>query len=239
MQMVLGFASIIGIAPAMILMYLVLRKYTYPAVEKPFFSDPYFFGLFVVGMISGTILFAVYTYFWGNAIISALLFGVLEVMVILVILNLRRFHGKSDTVFYGYGLGLGFGATMAVGMSYYLISVSSSAGEALGALDYVILVILTISKTMLLSAAGLTVGEGVAKLRILEFTSQAVLVNMIYHIVMVPWFSNPGQWIGTLSLFLGLIIAIAYFYKTAFSDLPNVVRAVLRQEGSKRGDVPK
>ena len=53
MDLNFGLAALIGIAPAMILMYAVLRKYTYPAVEKPFFSDPYFFGLFVVGMIAG------------------------------------------------------------------------------------------------------------------------------------------------------------------------------------------
>lgn len=160
-------------------------------------------------------------------------------MILLVILNLRRFHGKSDTVFYGYGLGLGFGATMSVGMSYFLISIASSVGDAMGASDYAILVILTISKTMLLSAAGLTVGEGVAKLRILEFTAQAIFVNMIYHIVMVPWFKYPGEWSGMLALALGLIIAFAYLYKTAFSNLPKVVRAVLRQEGSHRDDIPK
>lgn len=239
MEPILGLAAVIGIAPAMILMYAVLRKYTYPAVERPFFSDPYFFGLFVVGMISGTILFAVYTYFWGNAVLNAILFGVLEVMIILVVLNLRRFHAKSDTIFYGYGLGLGFGATMSMGMIYFLISIASSAGDALAISDYVILAIMTISKTMVLASVGLTVGEGVAKLRILEFTAQAIFVNMIYHIVMVPWFMHPGESTGILAMFLGLIIASAYLYKTAFSNLPKVVRSVLRQEGIHRDDIPK
>ena len=239
MDMTLGLAAVIGIAPAMILMYIVLKKYTYPAVERPFFSDPSFFGLFVVGMISGTILFAVYTYFWGNVIMNAILFAVLESMILLVVLNLKRFHGKSDTIFYGYGLGLGFGATMSMGMTYYLMAQVINQGFSVDAPLYLILIVMAISKTMILGSVGLTIGEGVAKLRLMEFTTQAILVNMVYQLVMVPWFMYYGVTAGYLALVLGLVIAIAYFYKTAFVDLPNVIRMVLRQEGKKRNDIPK
>lgn len=234
-----GFAALIGIAPAMILMYAVLRKYTYPAVERPFFSDPYFFGLFVVGMISGTVLFAVYTYFWGNVVLNAILFGILEVMVLLVILNLRRFHGKSDTVFYGYGLGLGFGATASVGMIFFLTNAASSLDGAMTVTDYIFLIVYTVSKTMIISSLGLTVGEGVARLRILEFTAQAIFMNMIFHLLLVPWFMNPEAYTGILGMAAALILASFYLYKTAFSDLPKVVRDVLRQEGIRRDDIPK
>lgn len=239
MDMTLGLAAVIGIAPAMILMYAVLRKYTYPAVEKPFFSDPSFFGLFVIGMISGTILFAVYTYFWGSVIINAILFAILECMIVLVILNLKRFHGKSDTVFYGYGIGLGFGATMSMGMIYFLMASVTSLGESVDASGYLILMVMAISKTLILSSVGLNIGEGVAKFRLMEFTAQAILVNMVYQLVMVPWFMYSGEWSGYLALLLGLVIALAYFYKSAFVDLPKVIRMVLRQEGKKRNDIPK
>ncbi|MGE4577221.1 MAG: hypothetical protein AB7D42_01660, partial [Candidatus Methanomethylophilaceae archaeon] len=120
MELTFGLAAVIGVAPAMIMMYAVLRKYTYPAVKNPFFSDPTFFKLFVVGLIAGTVLFSVYTYFWGNVMINAIMFSLLECLILLVVLNLKRFHRKSDTVFYGYGLGLGLGATMSMGMTYYL-----------------------------------------------------------------------------------------------------------------------
>ena len=236
--MAYGLAALLGIAPAMILMYVVLKKYTYPAVERPFFSDPSFFGLFVVGMISGTILFAVYANLSINIFVKSISFAILECMILLVVLNLKRFHRKSDTVFYGYGLGLGFGATMSMGMIYFLM-VNIISGDQLGALDYLILITMGISKTLILSSIGLTIGEGVAKLRLMEFTAQAIFVNMVYQLVMVPWFMYPGEWAGYLALVLGLVIAIAYFYKTAFVDLPNVIRMVLRQEGKKRNDVPK
>lgn len=233
-----GIASLIGIAPAMILMYMVLRKYTYPAVERPFFSDPYFFGLFVVGMISGTILFAVYRMLKISSILSAILFAILEVMVLLVVLNLKRFHAKSDTVFYGYGLGLGFGATMSVGMIFTLMD-AASAAASLAVSDYLILIVYTVSKTMVLASAGLTVGEGVARLRIVEFTAKAIFMNMIFHLLFALWFMQPEELMGFIGMFGGLIAASVFFYKTAYSDLPGVVRAVLRQEGIIRDDIPR
>lgn len=235
MELTFGLAAVIGIAPAMIMMYAVLRKYTYPAVKNPFFSDPTFFMLFVVGLIAGTVLFSAYTYFWGNVVINAIMFSLLECLILLVVLNLRKFHRKSDTVFYGYGLGLGLGATMSMGMTYYLLGLAGS----IDAPGIVILVIMAVSKTMVLGAAGLTVGEAVAKTRIAEFTAQAVLVNMVFQLVLVPWFMYSGGFGAYLALAMSLVIAAAYFYKTAFVSLPNVVREVLRQEGKKRDDIPK
>ncbi|MEA4977109.1 MAG: hypothetical protein VB016_00930 [Methanomassiliicoccaceae archaeon] len=235
MELTFGLAAVIGIAPAMIMMYAVLRKYTYPAVKNPFFSDPTFFMLFVVGLIAGTVLFSVYTYFWGNVVINAIMFSLLECLILLVVLNLKKFHGKSDTVFYGYGLGLGLGATMSMGMTYYLLELAGS----IDAPGIVILIIMAVSKTMVLGAAGLTVGEAVAKTRIAEFTAQAVLVNMVFQLVLVPWFMYSEGFGAYLALAMSLVIAAAYFYKTAFVSLPNVVREVLRQEGKKRDDIPR
>ena len=44
----------IGIfAPALLMLYYTLKKYTYPAVEDPFFKDSTMFTLFAVGLIEG------------------------------------------------------------------------------------------------------------------------------------------------------------------------------------------
>ena len=40
MDMSMGIAGAVALGGALALMYVVLRKYTYPAVEQPFFSDP-------------------------------------------------------------------------------------------------------------------------------------------------------------------------------------------------------
>ena len=104
MDTLLYIAALMAFAPALLLMYAILRKYTYPAVQQPFFSDPSFFILFAVGLVAGTLLFALYTYLMAT-LMYVMLFSVLIVLAFMAILNLKRYHGKSDTVFYGYGLG--------------------------------------------------------------------------------------------------------------------------------------
>ena len=44
--------------PALLMMYYILRKYTYPAVEDPFFKDSTLFTLFAVGLIEGFVISA-------------------------------------------------------------------------------------------------------------------------------------------------------------------------------------
>ena len=39
MDWIFGLAMLLGIGPALILMYLGVRNYTYPKVEQPFFSE--------------------------------------------------------------------------------------------------------------------------------------------------------------------------------------------------------
>jgi hypothetical protein len=100
----MAIAAVFGLAPAVALMYFVLKKYTYPAVERPFFSDPTLFGTFAVGLVVGTVLFVVYSYFDRASLITAVAFAMIFELIKMVILNMKRFQGKSDTVFYGYGL---------------------------------------------------------------------------------------------------------------------------------------
>jgi hypothetical protein len=52
-------AAAIGFAPPISLMLWTLQKYTYPRVERPYFSDPTLFGLFAVGIVLGVILHVV------------------------------------------------------------------------------------------------------------------------------------------------------------------------------------
>ena len=39
MDATMGIAGAVALGAALVLMYVVLRKYTYPAVEQPFFSE--------------------------------------------------------------------------------------------------------------------------------------------------------------------------------------------------------
>ncbi|MDR0309273.1 MAG: hypothetical protein LBH88_00740, partial [Candidatus Methanoplasma sp.] len=227
-------------APTLILMYMVLRKYTYPAVEQPFFSDPRFFGLFVVGLIAGTLLEASNRLVPMNMIFM-ILFSVIQCLAMVVVMNLKRFHGKSDSVFYGYGLGLGMGCTMALGTIYFKGSdmFKIAEGAAIGIEGYAWFILIALSYVFIISALGTTVGEGVARLRPMEFGLQAIFVNVVFSLILWIAYSADESIALYICLILALMVAVAYFYYIMYVKLSGVVRDVLKMEGKTRKDIPR
>jgi heme A synthase len=219
---------------------MVLRKYTYPAVEQPFFSDPRFFGLFVVGLIAGTLLEASNRLVPMNMIFM-ILFSVIQCLAMVVVMNLKRFHGKSDSVFYGYGLGLGMGCTMALGTIYFKGSdmFKIAEGAAIGIEGYAWFILIALSYVFIISALGTTVGEGVARLRPMEFGLQAIFVNVVFSLILWIAYSADESIALYICLILALMVAVAYFYYIMYVKLSGVVRDVLKMEGKTRKDIPR
>ena len=243
MDMTMGIAGAIALGAALVLMYVVLRKYTYPAVEQPFFSDPSLFILFTVGLIEGTILFVVYThlFLWytvaGLGLLVAILFGAVTELVKLVTLNLRRFSGKSDTVFYGFGLGLGLGAAMGFGLIYYLTSRSE-----MDTASWMIVIVLALQNIFLHAGTGIRVGEGVARRRTMEFLMLALFVDVAFQVLMTPTFTfSPSEGIYVLTYFTlaaALVLVVVNLYIMVWKKLPRIIDEILKSEGKKRNDIP-
>ncbi len=238
MDLSFGIGMFVGLGATLILMYLVLRKYTYPKVEQPFFSDPSLFMLFAVGLVSGTILYMASTYLNLNNVIYAILFAIIQGMLLLVCLNLKRYSGKSDTIFYGYGLGLGLGGAMATGLIY---QITYAMQVEFDLASMVIVCIMGVAQIMMLSAVGATIGEGVARQRPWEFLMQGLIVNTVF---MVCWSLArstlaTGNTITYLYLALMVVVAVWYFYRTMFTKLSFTVDEILRQNGIKRDDIPR
>ena len=234
-------AAIFAFAPTLILMYIVLKKYTYPAVEQPFFSDPRLFGLFAVGLIAGILLFAFYTYLNRGNLIHMALYSVVQCLAMVIVMNLKRFHGKSDSVFYGYGLGLGMGCTMAFGTIWYTSSlILNMTDGGFDALSMIILFNMALSNILILSAIGTTVGEGIARLRPMEFALQAIFVNMFFNVILVIGYSDEyNSMLIYGGIIASFIFSAIYFYFIMYVKLSGVVKDVLRMEGNTRKDLPK
>ncbi len=234
----LALAALIGLGSALVLMYAVLRNYTYPKIEEPFFSDPTLFKIFTVGLFEGTLLFVLYTYLWqfftvvGLGFVVAILFGAIIEFAKLVTLNLKRFSGISDTIFYGFGLGLGLGAAMAFGMVYYWLK-----GE-LDVTSTIMVVMLALQYLLLGAANGVVVGEGVARRKPMEFTLQAVLYSAAFHLIIIPFYMETDViWIKYVALIAASALAVFIFYRAIYRRLPKVVDDVLKMNGNTRNDI--
>ena len=233
-------SAIIGFGAVFALMYLVLKKYTYPAVEQPFFSDPTFFKLMTLGLVAGTGILVAYTFFqeaWA-VIWLALMFAVLFELVKLVILNLKRFHGKSDTLFYGFGLGIGIGGAFAFGFLFYA---SSGVSEVVGndVLMWLLFGVIAVQTVMLNAATGMTVGEGIARRRPFEFLVQALIISVAYQLLMSQVWAGHSEMMTYAFLIIAFLLSLGYFYHIVYTKLPRVIREVLRTEGKSRKDIPR
>ena len=224
-------AGILALAPTLVLMYVLLRKYTYPYVERPYFSDPTFFLLFAIGLVAGTVMFLVWSYLIGN-IISMIVYALIQVMVPMVVMNLKRYRGKTDSVFYGLGFGLGAGGSTAVGFIYYIASASGRLGDSVDVAGWVFLFVVGLSMILQYSAAGTTVGEAIARHALMQFGVQAMIYNVVYWIVFTIMLNN------TEALFMYVMaaacLAISVFYLW-FSQTKEV--AVIADEVDRQNNV--
>lgn len=237
--MMFGLAMVLGIGPALAVMYLVARNYTFPKVEQPFFSDATFFLLFFVGLVAGSVLFfAMRVMGFASNMIYMVLMSVVEVLAMVVIMNLKRFRGKSDSVFYGYALGLGMSSGLSMGICYSMTVLLGDIGLDASIL---ILVVIAVTIVLIMGACGTNVGEGIARHRVTEFALQALLLLAAYNMLLTGLIQSGAD--GGLMFYgcavLMIVVSVAYFHRIMMVKLPGVIREVLKMEGKKRSDLPK
>ncbi len=225
-------------APALLMLYYTLKKYTYPAVEDPFFKDSTLFTLFAVGLIEGFVISAFYTKLDFSNMLIGIAFAIIQVLLILVVLNLKRFHRKSDTVFYGFSLGTGQGVGMAFGMTSTLLSVYEGIADV-DVYTVAIIIVFVAQELLLMSSVGATVGEGVARLRIGEFALQGAMVCVLAMIFWTFAVMGTDSWYWIPMSILSFAVSAYYFYKKIHLGLSSLVSEVLRIEGKNRRDVPR
>lgn len=186
----LGIVSgIAAFGPAMALMFYTLKDYTYPAVEKPFFEDRKLFAFFAFGIVIGMVLFAFEA--WGQTASSAntllvliIGFGVMESLLKLIVLNLKRFQRKVDTAFYGLSFGLGISATY----TFATIYVSALSLESVQVTDMIAYSLLGMQLVLLHGSTTALIGIGVARGDVKGYFSEALLIHIGYNLLMVPFF---------------------------------------------------
>ena len=243
MDWIFGIALLVGFAPVFLAMDMVLKNYTYPRVENPFFKDSTFFILFTVGIIIGVILYFVIRFFYllesPFAIIYMIMMALIELMAMVVVMNLKRFRGKSDSIFYGYGIGLGMGGGFAAGFAYALCAVASAVDTDVNIPVIAFYVIcLSVSLTLIFGSCGTNVGEGIARHIPLQFVMQASIPLIAYNMLLAVLWTSTGVLFYVILIAM-LVLGAFYFHKCLFVNLPRIIREVLKMNGQKRDDIPK
>ena len=181
--------AVIGFGPAMALMYLTLKDYTWPKAQKPFFDDRKIFMFFALGVVLGMVIFAFESY--GKLISSSYTwlvlvagFALMEELMKLIILNFPRFQKKVDTAFYGLSMGMGIAATYTFAMVYvFLVDVGVA-----GPIEFGAAFLLGIMFVLLHGSTTTIIGIGVSRGDVKGYFPEALLIHILFALMYESFF---------------------------------------------------
>jgi len=229
-------AGAIGVGPTLFLMYLTLRSYTYPAVEKPFFDDRRIFLFLAIGLIVGVIVWFFQFELPLGYLPIALGFAVVEELVRLVILNFKIFQRKLDTVFVGLVLGLGMGGAIATGWAFATLSELSGV---ISPSDIAIVILLAVQFVTLGGATGATIGAGVAKGLPFSYFAQAVMVHIAVNLIMIGFYLAVAPPLNYVFLAIATAIPAYYYWYVHSRLIPSMISSEMRRFAKKAKKVKR
>lgn len=158
----------IGIIPALIILYFGLKRF------EGYFLEKTMFIMFVIGIIAGflTVVLEGRTELPNDLfsiVLFVIIFSFLEQIIKTAVLNLKRYHQKPSTIFYGFSLGLGFG-------SIYPLFLMLSLSSELEINVYITILIGSIGLIILHGLTGLLIGYGIYKGRLIQYYIYGALI---------------------------------------------------------------
>ncbi|HJX04249.1 MAG TPA: hypothetical protein VJ489_00355 [Thermoplasmata archaeon] len=221
-------AGVAGFGPSMGLLYYTLRNYTYPKVEKPFFDDRKLFSFFALGIVLGMLIFAFES--WGSSVSSdqtlvllIVLYALMECLMKFVILNFPRFQRKVDTAFYGLSLGLGIASTYTFSTIFFSLA---SPDVSVGVFEYVAFSLLGLPIVLVHGSTTTFIAIGVVRGDRIPYLSQAILVQLGYNLLMIPFFW--GEPYIYFSLVGATAVALYSYHKIYTLSLPVLIKDAKR-----------
>jgi len=192
---------LVGIIPALILLYYSLKDWQGKFQEKTLFI------MLIIGFFTGSFMILLELGLFYNTIAFITIFPFLGQIIKTMILNLRRFQTKKETVIYGLALGLGFGSLYPAALIILFNDISNQS---------ILLILLSSLGIILLhGATGAMIGYGIYQrnLLYLYFFSGGIFViaNVLIKI----------EYFQLINLVLGIVL---YWYvnKQMISKVVNI-----------------
>ena len=196
----------LGIIPALFLLFVGLKGYDGYYKEKNVFIS------FIIGIILGVIsmIMELLIYYSEILILLIILFPLLEQILKLMALNIRRLQGNKSTVIYGLTLGLGFGSIYAPVLLIWLTNYETESF-----LIMISVIIGSIGMLLLHGSTGIIIGYGV-------FTKKIIYYYVIAVILTIP-FTAFFYSVEINLLFLMIIPGIILFWYSKNKIMINIL----------------
>jgi hypothetical protein len=232
-------SRIIGLAPTLVALWFTLRKYDYPFVEKTLFDSRRVFLLLAVGIVFGMVVNIFYaTILVPRDLLIILLISsglaLFEEMFKFIVLNMKSYQLRFDSVFYGFSLGVGISSTFVLSHVYFSLIGPSPVSPV----TWASLVIYSVTLCLIHGSTGTIIGFGAAKGRPWFYFMEAMIVRIFLIIALIPVIADMGEeWLKMVSLIVALFASIyvyRYIYRDVIPDsIPEKIRRRKRLESRR------
>jgi len=226
-------AFLLGILPALFLVWFSLRRFDKPRVDHTLFDDRRVFGSFAIGMVFGAVSSFLNVGLprgspgeWILGLAGILL---LEESFKLVYLNRRGYRGRFDTTFTGVALGAGMAATTTIA-SVYLSDLSMLYLPQVLAT----FALISVSLGLVNVDTGALIGFGASRGVMWFPLAQALGVRYLYAALLAPTgLAVPPEW-QLLAVAAATVFAL-WLYRYVYAQvlpgtLPEDMRRKARRE---------
>jgi len=226
-------ALLLGIGPALAILWTSLRRFDRPRVEHTLFDDRRVFGGLAVGMVFGVIasvfVLALPRVDLASSVLAIVVTFLFEEGFKLVYLNRRGYRGRFDATFYGVSLGVGAASTAVVA------TVVWTALSVLYTVDgFALLVLFSISLCLVNADTGAIIGFGASRGDMWRAYARAVLVRLAHGGFLLPFLigaANPWSLLSAATSLGFALLLYLYVYRVLLpGTLPDDILREIRRE---------
>ncbi len=233
-QLDFSVALVVGLGPALGILYWSLRRFDIPFTRYRLFDDRRLFGGLAVGMIFGAIAGFLEIIPLGNvigAILAIVAFVVFEESFKMVWLNRKSYRGRFDTTFYGVSIGVGAAAMLVVAS---VLTFISRGGTFYTVEDVALFTLYSIGLNLVHADTGVLIGFGASRGETLWPFLKAVLVRLAQTVMILAFALSAGEPWELISVVTAIAFAaIIYHYVYTVllpGTLPDDIRKEMRRE---------
>lgn len=229
-QLDFSVALMIGIGPALGVLYWSIRRYDIPFTQYRLFDDRRLFGGFAVGMIFGAVAaFVEVNPLAGisGTIVALVAFVVFEEGFKMVWLNRKAYRGRFDTTFYGVSVGVGTAAMLVVATILLYISRSGVFYTIDGVVTFALF---SVSTSFVHADTGVLIGFGASRGETIWPYVKAVLVRVAHTLILLAFSVGIDEpWSG-VSVVTSLAFAAIVYHFVYTVLLPGTLPADIQRE---------
>ncbi len=228
-------ALIMGLAPALGVMYWSLRRYDIPFTQFRLFDDRRLFGGLAIGMIFGAVAGFVEQLPLGDllgVLLALPAFVIFEESFKMVWLNRKPYRGRFDTTFYGVSVGAGLGGMLVVANILHYISAAGS--EFYTPENILLFALFSVGFTLVQADTGVLIGFGASRGEMMWPYVKAVLIRLAATAMILAFSLDAGEPWAFISVATAIAFAAViyhYVYTVLLPEtLPDEIKREMRRE---------